>query len=86
VAILTHLGNALTAPDSRILIDDTVMPEVNAPWVAVSIDVQMLAVYNGVERTERQWHNVLDRAGLRIEEIKLLDPTTCMSVIFVARK
>ncbi|PKY05822.1 methyltransferase B [Aspergillus campestris IBT 28561] len=68
------------APDSRIIIDEMVLPERDVPEFAVYIDVTMFAANGGAERTTREWKALLDRAGLRVLSILPYDPKL-MSVI-----
>lgn len=56
------------APHSRILISDTVVPNVNAPRDMALQDLNMMC-FGGMERTERQWTELLGDVGLRIVKI-----------------
>lgn len=68
------------APDSRIIIDEMVLPEREVPEFAVYIDITMFAANGGAERTTREWKALLDRAGLKVLNILPYDPKL-MSVI-----
>ena len=37
--------------------------------VAAQLDITMMSVLAATERSERQWHNVVGSAGLKIEKI-----------------
>ncbi|GKZ34970.1 hypothetical protein AbraIFM66950_005409 [Aspergillus brasiliensis] len=66
------LVNTITAMDpeySRIIIVDFVLPDTNAPLLQSSLDIQMMSIGSGVERSERQWRELLDEAGLEITGI-----------------
>lgn len=54
---------------SRLLINEFVVPEVGASDFLTSVDLMMMAMSGGMERTERQWTELLGRAGLRIDRI-----------------
>lgn len=54
---------------SRILIDDYVLPDTNAPIRGSSMDLLMMMFLSGMERTERQWKILLDRCGLEIVKV-----------------
>ena len=56
-------------PDARVLIIDAVVPSGNDPYGAKWLDLLMLALFAGRERTEEQWRALLDSAGLDIERI-----------------
>ncbi|PQE30043.1 hypothetical protein CJF32_00009466 [Rutstroemia sp. NJR-2017a WRK4] len=69
VGILRNLIPAL-GPDSRILIDDMVHPNENVHWQAAQMDLTMMAALGSKERTEEQWHALMDTAGLQILSIE----------------
>jgi hypothetical protein len=51
--------------DSRILVDEMVVPDVEANSWSTSIDLVMLCGHASCQRTQSQWDNVFTRAGLR---------------------
>ncbi|KAL8893954.1 MAG: hypothetical protein Q9207_008564 [Kuettlingeria erythrocarpa] len=54
-------------PDSVILIDEKVLPDVGASNVAAGLDLQMMCAYAASERSESAWKWLLEgRLGLRI--------------------
>lgn len=55
-------------PDSVLLVDEMVLPKKGASLVAMEIDITMLAVIAGMERTETQWTALLDSAGFKIAQ------------------
>jgi hypothetical protein len=56
-------------PGARVLIIDAVIPAGNDPYGAKWLDLLMLALFAGRERTEKQWRELLDGAGLDIDRI-----------------
>ena len=68
VEILQNLKSAMTA-DSRILIDEMIMPEKGAPWRATQQDFIMASVLAAKERSRSEWLSVFDSAGLRIDSL-----------------
>ncbi|KAH6609160.1 hypothetical protein Trco_002506 [Trichoderma cornu-damae] len=62
--ILEQTRSALS-PSSRILIFDTVVPNVKAPRDLALQDLNMMS-FAGMERTERQWEDLLKASGLRL--------------------
>ncbi len=54
---------------SKLLIDEMVLPDTNVPPKGAFLDLSMMAIETGAERTSRQWHDLLASAGLRIEKI-----------------
>ncbi|KAL9610133.1 MAG: hypothetical protein Q9167_005153 [Letrouitia subvulpina] len=68
-AFLTNTAQAMEKGYSRLLLDEYVVPTTKAPLRAASMDIQMLMYLSGMERTRRQWENLLDRCGLEIIKI-----------------
>ena len=54
---------------STLLIYDYVMPETEAPIRAAAMDMQMMSLFAGVERTESQWRVILDASGLEMVQV-----------------
>ena len=54
---------------STLLIYDYVMPETKAPLRAAAMDVQMMCLFAGMERTQSQWQVVLDASGLELVQV-----------------
>ena len=69
-AILSTIRAAAPA-GARVLVTETVIPPGNEPNGAKWLDLLMLVLAGGRERTEPEWRGLLERAGLepaRIEE------------------
>jgi hypothetical protein len=59
------------APDeARLLVLDSVVPPGNDPAGVKWLDLLMLVLQRGRERSESDWHALLDGAGFRIEQIE----------------
>jgi hypothetical protein len=52
--------------DSKILIDDIVVPASGAHWRTVQLDFLMLTSLGSIERTEAQWQKLFSGVGLKI--------------------
>ena len=65
------LGNTVKAmsPESSLLIDDWVLPDVGAPLAGASEDMFMMLLLSGMERSESQWRALLESVGLEIKKI-----------------
>jgi hypothetical protein len=61
-AILRTIG-AAAPPEARLLILDAVVPPGNEPGGGKWLDLLMLTVAGGKERTEAQWRELLDAGG-----------------------
>jgi hypothetical protein len=68
---LTILRNCRDAmgPDGKLLLVEMVMPAGGEPHPAKMLDVTMLILTGGMERTEQQYAELLDRAGFRLTGI-----------------
>jgi demethylsterigmatocystin 6-O-methyltransferase len=53
-------------PESRVLIDEVVLPETKVPWQVAMIDLAMMAALGGIERSREDWESLLGRAGLKM--------------------
>lgn len=60
-------------PDSRLIIDEVVLPETAVPWQAAFMDLLMMNNLAGVERTRAEWESLMDQAGLKIVEVHQYD-------------
>ncbi|KAI1197676.1 S-adenosyl-L-methionine-dependent methyltransferase [Nemania serpens] len=68
VEILKNIKSAMTE-DSRILIDEMVLPERGAPWRATQLDLAMSTCFAAMERSRADWDSLLGKAGLTIQKI-----------------
>ncbi|MCC6466411.1 MAG: hypothetical protein IT463_13815 [Planctomycetes bacterium] len=67
--ILANLRRAM-APEGRVLVIETLVPETPGPHHAHLMDLNMLALTpGGCERTEREFAGLFARAGLRLREV-----------------
>ncbi|MFG2905870.1 methyltransferase [Kitasatospora sp. NPDC048286] len=78
VTLLGHCRRALR-PGGRVLVLDAVVPRGNAPHQAKTLDLMMMASLTGRERTEADFTELFDRAGLRLSRI--LPTGTVLSVV-----
>lgn len=71
------------APDSRIILDEMVTSDLGmSRWAAV-LDTAMLSICGGMERSKEDWSALLERAGLKMLEVREYDPEN-LSVIVAA--
>jgi SAM-dependent methyltransferase len=66
--ILRNCRDAMT-PHGRVLIAETIIPAGNEPNPIKLIDVNMLVVTGGLERTQAEYASLLAAAGLRLERV-----------------
>lgn len=70
-------------PDSVLLINDMILPDIGASPFATALDLVMLCACGGLERTEEQWYELLREAGLKINKIVVYDQVSFHALITV---
>ena len=83
--ILENLALAMSA-ESRILIDEVVLPDVNVHWHAAMQDISMGILLGGKERTKTQWEKLVEQAGLKIAQVHTHDISLYHSIIVLERQ
>jgi hypothetical protein len=68
VRILEHCRKA-KAPGGKVLIVEMVVPPPNVPHPAKMLDIVMLAIPGGRERTEEEYRTLLAKAGLTLTRV-----------------
>lgn len=54
---------------SKLLINDWIIPDTGAALYPSLLDINMLGLFSGMERTESQWRQLLDSEGFKIVEL-----------------
>lgn len=68
LAILKNVRKAM-GPSGRLLVIDAVLPEGNAPSPGKLIDINMLVMTGGRERTEREFRDLLSASGFELVRV-----------------
>jgi hypothetical protein len=68
LTILGHCRKAMK-PDARLLIVEMVLPPGDAPHPGKILDMVMLVLIGGQERTEAEYAHLLDKAGFRLNRV-----------------
>ncbi|KAL8998312.1 MAG: hypothetical protein Q9169_002626 [Polycauliona sp. 2 TL-2023] len=74
--ILKHLAAAMRPGYTKILINEYVAADMGASDFITAIDLVMMGMSGGMERTKSQWYTLLASAGLRIHKIWTLNEET----------
>lgn len=69
VKFLSNTAAAMEKNYSILLIKDYVVPETGASLRAASMDIQMMSVLAGMERTQCQWTSLLNSSGLGLVKV-----------------
>ena len=64
--ILQNTVAAMTPGYSKLLINEWVLPDVGVPLYPALMDINLMALLSGMERTETQWKELLDSVGLKV--------------------
>lgn len=72
--------------DSRILIDEVVLPDFNVHWHAAMGDMSMGILFAGKERTRKQWENLVEKSELRLVEVQTYNVSLYNSVTVLGLK
>ncbi|KAI0389268.1 S-adenosyl-L-methionine-dependent methyltransferase [Xylariaceae sp. FL0594] len=66
--ILSRVRDAMTPGGySKLLLHEMIVPEVGASAFHAALDMTMMAFNGGMERTETQWRDLMERAGLKVD-------------------
>jgi len=83
--ILRNIRKALAGRNrGRLLIVDSVLPQTCEPHPAKLLDLVMLTIPGGRERTEAEWHDLCARGGFKITRIVPTRVGKCVIEAFVA--
>ncbi|KAJ3572280.1 hypothetical protein NPX13_g5102 [Xylaria arbuscula] len=74
ITILKNTAAAMTPGYSKLLMSEFVLPASNTPLYPALLDINMMAVLNGMERTEAQFSALLDAAGLKVVKFWSVSP------------
>lgn len=69
ITILKNCASALRSPAGKICLVEMPIGPMNEPGIAKWIDMEMLAVAGGRERTEAEYAELFSKAGLRLSRV-----------------
>lgn len=67
--ILRNIAAAMTPGYSKILLNEYVLQDRGCPMQPAMMDLNMLTICSGMERTENQWRVLIAQAGLKLINI-----------------
>lgn len=74
VEIMRRVGDAMTKGYSKLLIFEWILPVKGVPLYPAILDVNMMALFNGRERTEDEWTALLNAAGFKVVKFHHISP------------
>lgn len=66
ISILQNTAAAMERGYSKLLIFEWILPDSGTPLYPALLDINMMTLLNGVERTRGQWTALLEAAGLKV--------------------
>ena len=67
--ILRHIIAAMKPGYSKILLNESVLPDIGCPSFFAAGDLNMMVLMAGLKRTHRQWVELVESVGLRVVKI-----------------
>jgi len=83
IAILRNCAKAMRGPDGKVILLEMIVGPANEPGIAKWIDIEMLTIAGGRERTETEYAQLFTQAGLRLA--RAVRSTSPFSVIEAVR-
>ncbi|KAI9687139.1 MAG: hypothetical protein M1822_002550 [Bathelium mastoideum] len=69
--ILLNIKSAMKPGYSQLLLNESVLPDRDCPPFFAGIDWNMMALSAGMERTYRQWAELIDSVGMQLVQIRV---------------
>jgi hypothetical protein len=66
--LLTNIRKAIAA-DGRLAVVEIVLPPGNEPHIGPLIDLNMMVMTGGAERSEREYAQLLNKSGFRLDRL-----------------
>lgn len=67
--ILKNLMSAMKAGHSKLLLNESILPEKNCPSFFAAGDINMMSIIAGMKRTRKEWINLLQSVDLDVVRI-----------------
>jgi hypothetical protein len=81
IKILSAIRRAMPAR-ARVLIIETVVPDVPGPHLSKELDIAMMALPGGMERTQEQYGSLAAKSALRLERmVETLSPISVLEMV-----
>ncbi|MCJ1292419.1 hypothetical protein MMC34_003969 [Xylographa carneopallida] len=74
--ILENIASVMEKGHSKLLMFEWIIPKRDVPWFPAFLDINLMALLSGMERTEAQWQTLLDSAGFEIVKFWKTSPDT----------
>jgi precorrin-6B methylase 2 len=82
VTILKNCARAMRSPNGKVILIEMPVGPANEPGLAKWLDIEMLAIAGGRERTEQEYAELLAKAGLRMTRVaRTAAPTAVIEAV-----
>lgn len=83
---LSHIREAMSEDSVLFIHEHTIPAGANVPPLAATLDFHMMEVFSSLERTEKQWVTLLEKAGFKVAKVYNYksQPDTIPSALFEA--
>lgn len=71
--ILKHIKAAMLLGYSRLLMGNIFLPDENVPLRQSGLDIAMLCMHSGSQRSRPEWRALLEEAGFHVRRIRVPD-------------
>lgn len=79
IEILSQIRSAMSPGYSKLLVNDIILAPQGVSRLEATVDMQMMVMTSGFERTEGMFRRIFEKAGLRLEKI-WRNPTSLTSI------
>jgi hypothetical protein len=83
VSMVLHAAKRAMAPDSILILDEVMLPEIGVGHDAAAHDMTMMAAFASMERTEAQWRVLVEEAGLKLTKTYMYNVSSYETVMDV---
>lgn len=67
--MLRHIMKAMKPGYSRILLNESILPDIGCPLFFACGDITMMAVLSALKRSQRQWTELVESVGLKVVKV-----------------
>ena len=81
IKILSAIRRAMSS-STRVLIIETVVPDAPGPHLSKELDIAMMAIPGGMERTQEEYASLATKCALRLERmVETLSPYSVLEIV-----
>ncbi|KAJ5675961.1 S-adenosyl-L-methionine-dependent methyltransferase [Penicillium macrosclerotiorum] len=66
IEILRNTASAMEPGYSKLIINELILPDIQCSLFDAGLDINMMNLHSGIERSESQWTSILNGAGLEV--------------------